>query len=431
MKKITALLMALLMMLSMSAAMAESNPYAVTEPITIEWWHSNEDQYTEDIKKLEAMFEAEYPMIDVVPMYIGSGATLAEQLIAAHAADSVPAVSQCNVGYLAEYASSGVTTNLEPYFEAYGINKDDFVKGYRASATLAEDGNMYSFPFLASTQVIYYNKTIAQAEGITMPTTWEEMDAFMEKATVKNADGTTARYAMVFGGWGSQYFETFFTNYGVEVIKEDGTSGVADEVSIEIVTKIKEWIDKGYAYYAYGTGASSNMRQLFWDGGAFSVFHTSSLYDTYVTNVGDSFEVGMAWLPGGNDGETFKSEVGGAAILIPAAASQAEKNAAWQFLMFMTSPEINLYWADKTGYFPTRASVQGTPEYEEYLSRKPAMADIVAMAGWINPRNQNPAYDACANLGRTAMYEIFNNNAPIQETLDQLAVEIQETLDDQ
>ena len=108
MKKITALLMALLMVLSTSAAMAEANPYAVTEPISIQWWHSNEDQYTEDIKKLEAMFEAEYPLIDVEPMYIGAGGTLAEQLIAAHAADAVPAVSQCNVGYLAEYAASGV-----------------------------------------------------------------------------------------------------------------------------------------------------------------------------------------------------------------------------------------------------------------------------------------------------------------------------------
>ena len=68
---------------------------------------------------------------------------------------------------------------------------------------------------------------------------------------------------------------------------------------------------------------------------------------------------------------------------------------------------------------------------EEYLARKPEMKNIVSMSSWINPRNQNPAYDACANLWRTALYEIFNNNAPIQETLDQLAVEITETLADQ
>lgn len=267
-----------------------------------------------------------------------------------------------------------------------------------------------------------------------MPKTLDEMEAFLEKATIFNEDGTTKRYGTVFGGWDYWYYEMLYKNNGVETVCEDGTTDVNGEKSVEITTKIKEWIDKGYAYYAFGTGASTNMRQLFWDGGAFSVFHTSSLYDTYVTNVAASenpFEVGMAWCPGGNDGETFKSEVGGSAIIIPAAASQAEKNAAWQFLMFMTSPEINLYWADKTGYFPTKASVQETEAYAEYLTRKPAMADIVAMAGWINPRNQNPAYDACGNLWRTALNEIFNNGAPVQETLDQLAVEIQENLDDQ
>ena len=263
---------------------------------------------------------------------------------------------------------------------------------------------------------------------------FDEMDAFLEKATIFNEDGTTKRYGTVFGGWDYWYYEMLYKNNGVETVTADGTTDVNSAKSVEITTKIKEWIDKGYAYYAYGTNASTNMRQLFWDGGAFSVFHTSSMYDTYLTNVAasaDPFEVGMAWLPGGSDGESFKSEVGGSAILIPAAASQAEKNAAWQFMMFMTSPEINLYWADKTGYFPTRASVQGTPEYEEYLSRKPAMADVVSMSSWINPRNQNPAYDACANLWRHALAQIFNEGAPIQETLDALAVEIQETLDDQ
>jgi len=260
------------------------------------------------------------------------------------------------------------------------------------------------------------------------------MEAFLEKATIFNEDGTTKRYGTVFGGWDYWYHEMLYKNNGVQIVCEDGTTDVASEQSIAITKKIQEWIEKGYAYYAYGTGASSNMRQLFWDGGAFSVFHTSSLYDTYVTNVAASanpFEVGMCWLPGGNDGETFKSEVGGSAIFIPAAASQTEKNAAWQFLMFMTSPEINLYWADKTGYFPTRASAQETAEYAEYLERKPAMADIVAMGSWINPRNQNPAYDACGTAWRHALARIHNEGAPVEETMNELAIEIQETLDDQ
>jgi len=430
MKKLVALLLAVLLLVP-TLALAASE-YDVTEPITIKWWHAHEDQYNDYLNYMVDKFNAENGMgITVEPVYIGAYAEINTQFIAAAAAGTgtVPALLTCNTSYPASYGNDGLCEILDPYIDAYDYDVEDFGEGLIASTSF--DDEQIALPYLISTQVMYYNKTAAEAEGIEMPKTLDEMEAFLEKATIFNEDGTTKRYGTVFGGWDYWYYEMLYKNNGVETVLEDGTTDVNSEKSVEITNKIKEWIDKGYAYYAFGTGASSNMRQLFWDGGAFSVFHTSSLYDTYVQNVGDAFEVGMAWCPGGNDGETFKSEVGGAAILIPAAASQAEKNAAWQFLMFMTSPEMNLYWADKTGYFPTKASVQETEEYAEYLTREPAMADIVAMAGWINPRNQNPAYDACANLWRTALNEIFNNGAPVQETLDQLAIEIQENLDDQ
>ncbi len=434
MKKFVALLLAVLMMVPMVSALAASE-YDVTEPITITWWHAHEDQLTEYLNYMVDKFNTENEFgITVNPVYIGSYAEINTQFIAAASTDTgvVPALVTCNTSYPASYGADGLCEVLDPYIDAYDYDIEDFGEGLIASTSF--DDEQIALPYLISTQVMYYNKTAAETEDITMPKTFDEIEAFLEKATIKDEKGNTIRYGTVFGGWDYWYHEMLYKNNGCQIVLEDGTTDVNNEAAIYITTKVKEWIDKGYAYYAYGTGASSNMRQLFWDGGAFSVFHTSSLYDTYVTNVAASanpFEVGMCWLPGGNDGETFKSEVGGSAILIPAKASQAEKNAAWQFLMFMTSPEINLYWADKTGYFPTRASVQGTPEYADYLSRKPAMADIVAMAKWINPRNQNPAYDACGTLWRHALAEIFNEGAPVEETLNDLAVEIQETLDDQ
>ena len=433
MKKLVALLLAVLLLMPTFALAATE--YDVTEPITITWWHAHEDQLTEYLNYMVDKFNAENGMgITVEPVYIGSYGEINTQFIAAAAAGTgtVPALVTCNTSYPASYGKDGLCEVLDPYIDAFDYDIEDFGEGLIASTSY--DGEQIALPYLISTQVMYYNKTAADAEGIEMPKTLDEMEAFLEKATIFNEDGTTKRYGTVFGGWDYWYYEMLYKNNGVMTVCEDGTTDVNSEKSVEITTKIKEWIDKGYAYYAYGTGASSNMRQLFWDGGAFSVFHTSSLYDTYVTQVAASenpFEVGMCWLPGGNDGESFKSEVGGAAILIPAAASQAEKNAAWQFLMFMTSPEINLYWADKTGYFPTRQSAKETEAYAEYLSRKPAMESIIAMSSWINPRNQNPAYDACATLWRHALAQIFNEGAPIQETLDQLAAEIQETLDDQ
>lgn len=72
----------------------------------------------------------------------------------------------------------------------------------------------------------------------------------------------------------------------------------------------------------------------------------------------------------------------------------------------------------------------GTEAYAEYLERKPEMNNVVTMAGWINPRNTHPAYDTIANEWRSALYLIFNEDAPIQATLDNLAQTVEEILED-
>ncbi len=427
MKKLLALLLIVLLALP-AAAPALAQSYEVTEPITIQWWHAHEDQYSEQIKYMVDKFHEANPLITVEPVYIGAYAEINTQLIAAVASGEVPALATCNTSYPASYGPAGICEVLDPYIEATGYDIKDFGEGLIASTSY--NGQQICLPYLISTQVMFYNKTAAEAEGITMPKTFDEMEEFLKKATIFNEDGTTKRYGTVFGGWDYWYYEMLYKNNGVNVINEDGvTTDLNGEAALYITNKINEWIKAGYAYYAYGTDASPNMRQLFWDGGAFSVFHTSSLYDTYVKSSG--FEVGMAWLPGGNDGETFKSEVGGAAILIPAKASQAQKNAAWQFLTFMTSPEMNLYWADATGYFPTRQSVLKTDSVKDYLTRKPAMEAVMSMSNWINPRNQHPVYDTIANLWRHALAKVFVEGAPVQETLDQLALEVTENLEDQ
>ena len=419
-------------MLLVPAAAFAATEYDVTEPITITWWHAHEDQYNDYINYMVDRFNSENGMgITVVPQYIGNYATIHQEFISANSGDSVPAVVSTNSSYPASYGKDGLCEVLDPYIDAFDYDVEDFGEGLIASTSF--DDEQICLPYLISTQVMYYNKDMADTEGVVMPKTFDDIEAFLEKATLFNEDGTTKRYGTVFGGWDYWYYEMLYKNNGVETVLPDNTTDINSAKSVEITAKIKEWIDKGYAYYAYGDGASTNMRQLFIDGGAFSVFHTSSLYGTYMDKVAASenpFEVGMAWCPGSSDGTLFKSEVGGAVVFIPSKASQAEKNAAWQFLMFMTSPEINLYWSDKTGYLPTRASVQDTPEYKDYLERKPAMEDIVAMASWINPRNQNPAYDTCANAWRHALAKIFNAGAPIQETLDALTQEITELLND-
>ncbi|MEG0753312.1 MAG: extracellular solute-binding protein, partial [Angelakisella sp.] len=324
---------------------------------------------------------------------------------------------------VAEYGASGMCEVLDPYIAATGFEIDDFGKGLVASTQY--DGQQVTLPFLISTQVMYYNKTMADAEGIKMPETIAEMDDFMKKASKVN-NGVTERYATVIPGWDQWYFETFYLNQGVKLINEDGKSTDLDsEKAIGIANQFKKWCDDGVAYWAYGTDASNIMRQNFIDGKAFSVMHTSSLYNTYVDKC--DFEVGMHYYPGDI---TRNSEVGGSVLLIPAKNDQKVKNAGWQFLSFLCSKDINMLWAKETGYMPTRNSVLETEEGKKFLEEKPAFKAIFDNLDSINPRIQHPAYSTFSKLWMESMGKSIIEKGDIPTDMKAVAKLMNETLAD-
>ena len=157
----------------------------------------------------------------------------------------------------------------------------------------------------------------------------------------------------------------------------------------------------------------------------FSVVHTSSLYNTYVENC--DFEVGMAWLPAG---DTKNQEVGGSALLIPAKNDQATKNAAWQFLSYLCSKDVNMIWASETGYLPTRNSVQTTEEGQEFLKEKPEFQVIFDNLNLIQPRIQHPGWNQLATIWKNSLAEIIKEDVDLNEMLEMMAEEIDEVLED-
>ncbi len=426
MKKTVTLLLCLMMTLAAFGAFAGGTAYdAISEPITIQWWHALEDQYSPTIQTVLDAFHAQYPLITVEPIYMGGYADVNTQLIAAIAADTAPALTVAKVDYLANYGETGVCEPLMPYVEAYGTDIADFGDGFMETATVNDQ--LIAMPFLLSTQVIYYNEDAAAEEGIEVPKTWEEMDAFLEKATLFNADGTTQRYGIVFGGWISWYFETLFFNNGVQVICEDGAStDVNGEAGVAIASKIAEWIEKGYATFAYGTNASADLRQKFWGKEAFCVVNTSSLFETFRANA--DFSLGVAWYPAVDGG--IDTSMGGCMLVIPAYVSRAQKDAAYVLAEYLTSKDVNMVWAEDTGYLPTRKSVIGTEEGQAYIAGKPGFDVVFNNLDYIKPCNTNPMYASVSGAWRDALAKVFQEGAPVQSTLDECAKLITEMLED-
>lgn len=407
------------------AAAADPASFEVTEPITIQWWHALEDQYSETVQEVVDDFNSSQDLITVEPVYVGSYAEVNEALVAAHAAGTgLPALTVANTPYVAEYGAGGLTEDLTPYIEATGFEIDDFGKGLVDASSY--DGKQVALPFLISTQVMYYNQDMADELGITIPENFADMDAFLEQASVLGADGTTERYGTVVPGWDQWYFETFYLNNGVKIVNDDQVStDLGSEAAVSLVNKFKEWCDKGWIYWANGTDASSIMRQNFIDGKAFSVIHTSSLYNTYVDLC--DFEVGMSWLPGG---DTKNQEIGGCVLLIPAKNDQATKNAAWQFLSYLCSKEVNMKWATETGYIPTRNSVLETEEGQQFLAEKPAFQCIFDNLDLIQPRIQHSGWNQLATIWMNYMAEMMIEDVDIPEMIEMMVEEIDEVLAD-
>ena len=444
MKKIIALLLALAMVMSLAAcsgggstgsaaaqpeaaapaateAVQEASFYEVTEPIEIIWWHSLEDQYSELIAEVVDGFNASQDLITVKAEYIGALKDLNEKLVATNAAGTgLPAVCTANTDYVASYGENGVFENLDGYIAATGYDIEDFSTGLVLSTQY--NGTQVAMPFLHSTQVIYYNKTMADAAGITVPTKIEDFRAFLEAGAA-----ACGGYGTVVPGWDQWYFEILYLNEGVEIITDDNTCDLNSDTAVAVTEMINDWCDSGLAYFAVGTDASATMRQNFQDGKAFSVMHTSSLYNNYVDKC--DFEVGMAWYPAASTGDKF-SEVGGQVIGIPANNDQATKNAAWQFLQYCVGKECNMKWAKGTGYMPTRKSVLETDEGVAFLAEKPAFQCIFDNLDLINPRIQHGAWSELATTWKTYMDVILNQNGDIASNSDDMVVEIDEILAD-
>ncbi len=404
----------------------DKSKYEVTEPIEIVWWHALENQYNDTVTEIVDGFNNSQNLIKVKAEYIGNYTTVNESLVAAQAAGTgLPAVVVANTPYVAQYGASGLCEDLTPYATAFGYDFTDFGDGMMRAASY--DGKQIALPFLISTQVMYYNKDMADALGVEIPAKFADMESFLETVTKFNADGSTAVWGTIIPGWDQWYFETFFLNNGSKLINDDQISTDLDEEAGVNTTKaIKSWIDKGLAYFAVGKDASSVMRQTFIDQKAFSVIHTSSLYNTYVDKCKD-FEVGMAWLPAA---DTKNQEIGGCVLLIPAKNDQKTKNAAWQFLSYLCSKEVNMKWADETGYMPTRKSVLNTAEGLDFLNRKPAFKCIFDNLDYINPRIQHPAWNEFATIWKNYLAEIYIEKTDVESSIEDMVMEMNEVLED-
>ncbi len=433
MKKLFALMLAMLMLLSCTA-FAEFDA-TIPEGTSFVFWHSFTGANEETLLKQIAAFEAANPGIDVQEQYIGGYNDIHTELASANAAGvGVPALSVINVPRLTSYAKDNLVEDLDPYIEAFAdeINFADF---YDGMVDMMRNGDhQTALPFGQSGQIFYYNKTLLESLNLTFPTKMEEMDKFLE--TVYNATGKTV---IDIHGTDNAYFYCLFTNMGCFMIDtETNTTGLANEKALELIKKLREWVDKGYIKWVINDVGNTLMLN-FTSGESAACLYTSSTYASYKQKAeaganGLTFEVGIANQPYGDFG-TNHQYVAGATMIIPSADcnTQAQKNAAFKLICFLTNPVQQLEWATTSSYYVTRKSASTDPQYAEaynaLLTKLPEMA-VLDLNSYV-AKTKHELFDKCGDVFEKYMSHIMADGMDPEEGWEIMVEEINDTLADQ
>src|SRR2546423_2113528 len=170
----------LLQCAAVAIALTSSAPaFAVTEII---WWHAMSGELGRHVEKLATDFNASQSEYRVVPSHKGNYTETVTAAIFAFRSRSQPAIVQVNeIATATMMAARGA---IYPVFELMRDQAEPFspaaylpgVAGYYSDIA----GNMLSFPFNASTPILYYNKNLFRAAGLNpevAPKTWPEVGA--------------------------------------------------------------------------------------------------------------------------------------------------------------------------------------------------------------------------------------------------------------
>ena len=341
--------------------------------VTIRFYHTMGSNLTTVLDAYIPEFNAIYPNIKVEYTSVGSYDDVRDQISTEIYVGAQPNIAYCYQDHVAMYNLAMAVQPLNELIDHPEIGltaeqKADFVPGYYAEGSMFGDGMMYTLPMSKSTEVLYYNKTFFDQNGLTVPTTWDELEEVCAK--IKAIDPASIPL-----GYDSEanWFITM-----CEQLKSPYTSATEpnflfdNDTNKAFIKRFNDWYNKGYLttqtlYGAYTSGLFTS------ETGTKSYMSIgSSAGATYqrpkAVNGAYPFEVGIATIPQA-DVNNKKVISQGPSLCIFKKSNPQEVIASWLFVKFLTTTvEFQAEFSMASGYVPVLKSVAEHPVYADFLA---------------------------------------------------------------
>ena len=355
-----------------ASLLATAPARAVTE---IQWWHAMSGELGRQVEKLATDFNATQTGFRIVPVYKGSYTETVTSAIFAFRSRSQPAIVQVNeIATATMMAAKGATY---PVYELMRDQAETFtpsaylpaITGYYTDTA----GNMLSFPFNASTPILYYNKDLFRAAGLDPeqpPKTWPELGAMAKRL---RSAGSACGFTTSWPSWINVENFSAFHNIPMAT-RSNGLGGldaaltINNPAMVRHIAQLAEWQKtKLFDYGGRGTAAEPRFQKS--ECGIF--LGSSATRADIVKNA--KFDVGYGLLPYWPDvaGAPQNSMIGGATLWVLRDRPRDEYKGVAKFFAFLSQPDIQAAWHQNTGYLPSTRAAYELTKSQGFYQRNP------------------------------------------------------------
>lgn len=364
----------------------------VKEATTITFWHAMNGPHEKALTKLTEDFMKANPNIKVELQNQSSYKDLQAKLNATFTSkQNLPTISQAYPGWLYDAAASDLLVDLKPYTSNETIG---FKAGEAPIETLMQgaqiEGKQYGIPFNKSTEVLFYNKTLLDQYGVSVPKTLEELKTAAQTIYEKSGG------SVVGAGFDSlnNYYAIGMKNENVDF---NSSLDFASDASKKVVNYYADGVKAGYFRIAgsdkYLSGPFGNQKLAMYIGSSAGEAHVSK------PATENGFTYGVAARP-----EKVNIQQG-TDVYMFSNATDAQRTAAYLYMKYLVSADAQLYWAQQTGYMPAVESVVKSDAYKNSTSKVPGVLEETTKELFSIPVVQNA--DAAYTELRTIMENIL------------------------
>jgi len=420
------------------APVVEAGPYEGVDPKgqQVVFWHNHTKGRQDALQAIVEDFNQTNEWgITVTQENQGSYSDIFKKMLPILNTPDVPGIVVAYQNQAATYQLSGGLVDMNPLVNSakWGISEEeqkDFFPGFFAQDLFPNFGiARLGFPPNRSKEVMYYNMDWLKDLGFDgPPTTPEEFKEMacaasktpFSKATAEGSVGyelsiDASRFASWTFAFGGNVYDTSTGEYTYN-----------SEGAVKAMEFLQDLFKEGCANLvteAYGDQTDFGTGKLL-----FSVGSSSGLpFYRQAAEEGAGFEWSVAAIPHTTADPVMN--IYGASVSIPKSTPEQEL-AAFLFLKYYTSPEVQARWAKASEYFPVRASV--ADGLEDYFAEQPAYKTAFDMLQYGQFEPPTPGYDFVREMVNTAMATIVADPYPaVKDILDVLNTDANANLQDQ